>query len=72
MHRTLLNLALPESAASGLHTVVVDDVPQDSDVFLVLVGHPRRPELIATEHYDYEIAVDGSITWRVGERHHDP
>jgi hypothetical protein len=52
--------------------VVVDDVPQDSDVFLVLVGHPRRPELIATEHYDYEIAVDGSITWRVGERHHDP
>jgi len=69
MHRTLLNLALPENAVSGLHTVVVDDVPQDSDVFLVLARHPRRPEVIGTEHYDYEIALDGSITWRVGERH---
>jgi len=69
MHRTLLNLALPENAVSGLHTVVVDDVPQDSDVFLVLARHPRRPEMIGTEHYDYAIAIDGSITWRVGERH---
>jgi len=69
MHRTLLNLALPANAVSGLHTVVVDDVPQDSDVFLVLARHPRRPEVIGTEHYDYEIAPDGSITWRLGERH---
>lgn len=68
MHRALLNLALPDSAMSGLHTVLVDDVPQDSDVFLVLARRPLRPELIATEHYDYEVAVDGSITWRVGER----
>jgi len=69
MHHALLNLALPEKAVSGLHTVVVDDVPQDSDVFLVLARRPRRPELIGTEHYDYEIAIDGSISWRVGERH---
>ncbi|MGH7529043.1 MAG: hypothetical protein ACREMN_01530 [Gemmatimonadales bacterium] len=68
MHRTLLNLALPDSAVAGLHTVLVDNVPQDSDVFLVLVRRPRRPELIATENYDYEIAVDGTITWRVADR----
>ena len=68
MHRALLNLALPDSAVLGYHTVLVDDVPQDSDVFLVLVRRPRKHELIATAHYDYEIALDGSITWRVGDR----
>ena len=68
MHRALLNLALPDSAVIGYHTVLVDDVPQDSDVFLVLARRPRRHELIATAHYNYEIALDGSITWQVGDR----
>ncbi len=71
MHRALLNLALPDRAVSGLHTVLVDDVPQDSDVFLVLVRRPRRPELIATAHYNYHIAEDGSITWRWADRSRD-
>ena len=68
MHRALLNLALPDSAVLGYHTVLLDDVPQDSDVFLVLARRPRRHELIATAHYNYEIALDGSITWRVADR----
>jgi hypothetical protein len=63
MHRALLNLALPDSAQGGVHTVLLDDVPQDSDIFLVLARIPRRPELIATAHYVYQIAVDGTITW---------
>ena len=68
MHRGLLNLAIPDSAVAGMHTVLVDDVPQDSDVFLVLARRPRRHELIATAHYDYEIALDGSISWRAADR----
>lgn len=68
MHRALLNLAVPDSAVAGLHTVLVDDVPQDSDVFLVLARTPRRREVIATAHYNYEIALDGSITWQVADR----
>lgn len=64
MHRALLNQALPDSAVSGVHTVVTSDLPQDSDVFLVLARRPRRPELVVTEHYLYEIRTDGSITWR--------
>src|SRR5437867_149019 len=68
MHRALLNLALPADAVTGIHTVLVDDVPQDSDVFLVLARHPRRPELIATAHYNYEIAIDGSIRWEWVDR----
>lgn len=64
MHRSLLNSAVPEDAALGLHTVVTEDMPQDSDVFLVLTRTPRRPEVVVTEHHVYHIAVDGSITWR--------
>src|SRR5207253_9849779 len=68
MHRALLNLAVPDSAVGGLHTVLVDDVPQDTDVFLVIARRPRRHELIATAHYNYAIALDGSITWQVADR----
>ncbi|HEV8263851.1 MAG TPA: hypothetical protein VGQ06_02795 [Gemmatimonadales bacterium] len=68
MHRALLNLAMLDSGVIGLHTVLVDDVPQDSDVFLVLARRPRRREVIATAHYNYEIALDGSITWQVADR----
>ena len=64
----LLNMALPDSAHYGWNTVLVDDVPQESDVFLTLTRSPHRPELVATAHYDYDIAVDGSITWSVGQR----
>ncbi|HEV8398408.1 MAG TPA: hypothetical protein VGQ18_01095 [Gemmatimonadales bacterium] len=68
MHRALLNLAVGDSAVGGWHTVLVDDVPQDSDVFLVLARRPRRPELIATAHYNYHIREDGSITWEWADR----
>ena len=68
MHNALLNLALPDSAVSGVHTVITDDFPQDSDVFLVLARSPRRPELIATAHHNYEVHVDGSISWRRADR----
>jgi hypothetical protein len=68
MHRALLNLAVPDSAVFGYHTVLVDDVPQDSDVFLVLTRRPRKHEFIATAHYNYEIALDGSIGWERADR----
>jgi len=64
MHHALLNLALPDSAVSGMHTVISDDVPQDSDVFLVLARRPLRPELVVTQHYLYQVCIDGSITWQ--------
>jgi hypothetical protein len=64
MHHALLNLALPDSAVGGVHSVIVDDVPQDTDVLLVLARRPLRPEFIGTMHYDYEVHVDGTITFR--------
>jgi len=62
MHRTLLERALPADAVSGIHTVIVEDLPQDSDVFLVLARSPRAPEVISTVHHTYKIELDGSIT----------
>jgi hypothetical protein len=68
MHEALLNMAVPEGAVAGMHTVVTDDVPQDSDVFLVLVRRPAKPEIIGTEHYNYQIFLNGTIDWRVAKR----
>lgn len=64
MHNTVLQMQVPAEAVAGMHTVVTANVPQDSDVFLVLVRQPPKPELIATEHYHYQIHIDGTITWR--------
>lgn len=61
MHRDILESLLPPGAVAGLHTAVLDDVPEDSDVFLVLARSPAMPEIVATDHFTYEIATDGSI-----------
>ena len=53
MHVSIMNAAAPPNAVSGVHTVVSEDLPQDTDVFLVLransstagVGHDRKPSL---------------------------
>ena len=68
MHRTVLMSAVPANAVAGMHTVITGDVPMESCVFLVLSRQPSRPELVATEHFDFEIHRDGSIEWRYGKR----
>ncbi|HEX7122280.1 MAG TPA: hypothetical protein VF178_07935 [Gemmatimonadaceae bacterium] len=68
MHNTVLVSQVPADAASGWHTVVTADLPQDSDVFLVLTRKPAKPEMVVTEHFQYEIRVDGSITWQRAPR----
>ena len=42
---------------------VLDDVPEDTDVFHVLSRKPSVPQLIATRKYVYQVAVDGSINY---------
>jgi hypothetical protein len=66
MHQTVLMSRLPSDAVSGWHTVVTEDWPQDSDVFLVLTRTPRKPEVVATASYTWEIRVDGTIGWTAG------
>jgi hypothetical protein len=69
MHNAVLQFPrMPDDVVAGAHSVVTGHVPQDSDVFLVLTRKPARPELIATQFFHYQIAADGSITWRHATR----
>jgi hypothetical protein len=55
---------LPKGAtlSGGVHTHVLTDVPEDTDVFYVLTRKPSIPEMIATRNKKlYEISVDGTI-----------
>ncbi len=66
LHNTIIEFRKPpqlEEAKVSFHTAVLDDVPEDTDVFHVLVRTPRVPELVASKKYMYQIAVDGTITF---------
>lgn len=45
----------------GVHTAVLDDIPEDTDVFLVLTRKPQVPEWVITEKFAYHITVEGTI-----------
>lgn len=72
MHRSVLISDVTGEAVAGFHTVVTADHPHESDVFLVLSRSPSKPEMIVTDHFDFQIHEDGSITWRYGDRKKQP
>jgi hypothetical protein len=47
----------------GMHTHVLDDIPEDTDVFHVLTRKPTVPEMIATQRFVYQVGVDGIIKY---------
>ena len=47
---------------AGSHAAVLDDIPEDTDVFHVLTRTPRVPEYIVTDAFMYRIDADGAIT----------
>lgn len=49
---------------AGFHTVVVENVPQDTDVFHVLTRKPSIPDYVDAEGQLYVINVDGSIEYK--------
>jgi hypothetical protein len=46
---------------AGTHAAVLDDVPEDTDVFHVLVREPGIPEYIVTNAFLYRVDPDGTI-----------
>ena len=48
--------------AAGMHSAVLADQPEDTDVFHVLTRTPRVPEYIVTRSYYFAIATDGRIS----------
>jgi hypothetical protein len=49
------------SLAAGMHTAVLDDYPEDTDVFHVLVRTPQVPEYIVSDAFVFTIAPNGAI-----------
>jgi len=70
LHKSIIEMdpsSLPKGAtpAAGVHTHVLSDVPEDTDVFHVLTRQPPQPEIIGTRNKKmYEISVDGTIRQR--------
>jgi hypothetical protein len=64
MHKTIIErnpADAPGQIAGGTHSHVLSDVPEDSDVFLVLTRKPRIPEYIGAGKHVYAVEVDGKI-----------
>lgn len=68
MHKTILEFDLRKSAEtiktveSGIHTHVLSNVPEDSDVFYVLTRKPSIPEYIGMlDKKIYVVQTDGTI-----------
>src|SRR5262249_18696895 len=66
LQKSIVALGTPperQKAEAGYHTAVLDDVPEDTDVFHVLVRKPSAPEWVATRQYVYRIETDGAINY---------
>lgn len=67
LHKSIIEVppsSIPKgtTAAGGVHTHVLSDVPEDTDILHVLLRQPAQPELIGTKNKKmYEISVDGTI-----------
>lgn len=67
MHKAVIEKESPQDKAqqqvAGIHTHVLADTPEDTDVFHVLTRKPAVPELIATEQSVFVIEPDGAIKY---------
>ena len=66
LHISIIEFSLPPNSPkpeSGYHTAVLDDIPEDTDVFHVLSREPSVPELVVTKQYVFQIKSDGTITY---------
>jgi hypothetical protein len=70
MHKTILEISAGKTrkTAGGYHTHVLSDEPEDTDVLHVLQQDPPQPELVATQHFVYQVKSDGTIPGRVKKK----
>ena len=63
MHKTILDVAPKKGKkmVAGYHSHVLSDEPEDTDVLHVLQQDPPLSEMVATQHFLYEVASDGTI-----------
>ena len=63
MHRSILEIESVGNTEAGFHTAIIDNIPEDTDVFYVLSRKPSVPEFIMTEKFFYKVDADGKINY---------
>jgi len=66
LHISVIEFSTPaagQKVEAGYHTAVLDDIPEDTDVFHVLSRQPSVPEWVATKQYVFRIETDGTINY---------
>jgi hypothetical protein len=66
LHKTIIEVTSPrddpeKKPVMGMHTHILTDVPEDTDVFHVLSREPARPEMVIAKDDLFLIKEDGSI-----------
>lgn len=64
MHKSIIESVAARTqmtVESGYHTHVLSDLPEDTDVMLVLTREPRVPEIVVAGAYMFTIDVSGKI-----------
>jgi hypothetical protein len=81
LHKSIIEFTSPkeiEKVTAGYHTAILDEVPEDTDVFHVLAREPKVPEWVITKTFVYQIAVDGTARYvmtleafkKIGQKSH--
>jgi hypothetical protein len=67
LHKSVIEVEPPKDKVNkqvaGMHTHVMDDIPEDTDVFHVLTRKPSVPEMVITKQIVFQVDPDGSITY---------
>jgi hypothetical protein len=68
LHRSVIENEPPkdgdqQQVAGGIHTHVLDETPEDTDVFHVLSRKPSVPEMILTKQFVFQVEPDGGIKY---------
>ncbi len=67
LHRSIIEVEPPkdkdQKQMGGIHTHVLDETPEDTDVFHVLTRKPPVPEMILTKQFVFQVDPDGSIKY---------
>ena len=52
-----------DTVVAFTHSAVLDDIPEDTDVFHVLVRQPRVPQIIVTDEFMWRVTTGGEIEY---------
>lgn len=66
LHKAIIEFGTPpegQNVKAGFHIAVLDDIPEDTDVFHVLVRKPSVPQWVGTQQYVYLIQPDGTVKY---------